>query len=83
VTFRFQGSAVAWVATKGANRGAARVYLDGVHVRTIDLRAPSTRYRQVVFARDVADGAHTLRIVVYGTRGRPRVDVDGFLVLRR
>jgi subtilisin len=83
MSFRFSGRAVAWVATKGPGRGAARVYLDGVHVATIDLYASSNRYRQVVFARDVTEGLHTLKVVVYGTSRRPRVDVDGFLVLRR
>lgn len=80
---RFNGRAIAWLATMGPGRGAARVYLDGLHVATVDLLSSTTRYRQLVFARAVSEGSHTLRVVVYGSSGRPRVDVDGFLVLRR
>jgi hypothetical protein len=81
-TLTFRGDAVAWVATKGPTRGAAKVYVDGALVGTVDLYASTTRYRQVVFSRDLAPGTHSLRVVVNGTGGRPRVDVDGFLVLR-
>jgi hypothetical protein len=83
VTFRFSGGSVAWVATKGPAHGAARVYVDQVLVGTVDLRAAATTTRQVVFSQDLPFGPHTLRIDVAGTSGRPRVDLDGFLVLRR
>ena len=31
---------------------------------------------------DLPAGAHTLKLVVVGTSGRPRVDVDGFIIER-
>jgi hypothetical protein len=83
VSFRFTGSSMAWVTTTGPTRGNARVYVNGTLVRTIDLRTSTTRYRQVVFTRDVTYGTYTVKVVVAGTSGRPRVDVDGFMVLRR
>ena len=81
-TFRFSGSSVAWVAARGTTRGQARVYVDGVYAKTISLRASSGQSRSIVFTRNwSAYKAHTLRIVVVGTAGRPRVDVDAFVRL--
>ncbi len=82
-SYSFTGRAVAWVTTIGANRGAAKVYLDGTLVATIDLSAAITEYGRVAFAKTwSASGFHTLRIVVVGTVGHPRVDVDALEVLR-
>lgn len=81
-TFVFSGTDVAWVASRGPKRGKAKVYLDGQLVTRVDLYAPSLSERRIVFtAADLAAGQHTLRIVVSGTSGRPRVDIDGFVVL--
>ncbi len=80
-TFTFNGTDVVWVAQRGPRRGKAKVYLDGKLTR-VDLYASSLTERRVVFsAAKLAAGQHTLKIVVNGTTGRPRVDVDGFLVL--
>ena len=82
VTYRFTGSSVAWVSALGLGRGSAKVYLDGVYVRTINLEASSGHSRAIVFGRNWAgNGSHTLRIVVAGTAGHPRVDVDAFVRL--
>jgi hypothetical protein len=70
------------VATGGPNRGRARIYLDGVYLKTIDLRTATTRHRQVVFSTRVSRGTHTLKVMVLRTSPRTRVDIDGFLVLR-
>jgi len=78
-TFQFTGSSVAWVAARGTSRGSAWVYVDGVYAATISLRATTTTYRSIVFARNwSAVGAHTIKIVVAGNAGHPRVDVDAF-----
>ena len=67
----------------GPDRGIARVYVDGVLARTVDLGAASPGAATVVFRRAWGSaGLHRLRIVVVGTAGRPRVDVDAFAVLR-
>jgi hypothetical protein len=81
-TLTFRGNSVGWVATTGPSRGKARVYVDGTLVQTVDLYRSTTRYRQVVFSRDLPEGTHTIRIVALATSGRPRVDIDGFTVLR-
>jgi hypothetical protein len=59
------------------------VYVDGVLAGTIDTAGASTTYRQIVFSKGwTTYGAHTLRIVVAGTAGRPEVTVDAFEVMR-
>lgn len=83
VTYSFTGRAIGWVTTLGPDRGAAKVYLDGRLVATIDTNSASLVFRRVAFARTWgSSGYHTLRIVVVGTAGRARVDVDAFEVLR-
>jgi hypothetical protein len=82
-TFRFTGRQVAWVTTTAPNRGRARIYVDGKLVHTIDLSAPTVQARRVAFVTAWATSTkHTVRIVVLGTSGRPRVDVDAFLTAR-
>ncbi len=82
VTFTFTGSAVGWVAARGPDRGQAKVYIDGAYVHTIDLHASTYGARRLAYVqRWPANGSHTLRIVVVGTTGHPRVDVDGFVRL--
>ena len=82
-TYSFTGRAIAWVTTKATRSGSARVYIDGVMVSTLDLSASAYAYRYIAFEKAwSASGAHTIRIVVVGTPGHPRIDVDAFLVLR-
>ena len=80
-TFRFTGRQVAWNAPKGPTRGKARLYIDGLYVKTVDLYArrfdPTNRIYTKAFAQS---GAHALTIMVVGTRGRPVVAIDEFLV---
>lgn len=81
--FTFTGRAVAWVTHRARDRGAVRVYVDGKHVGTVDTRAGSPSARFVAFSRSWSRvGTHTLRLVVVGTTGRPRVDLDALEVLR-
>jgi beta-N-acetylhexosaminidase len=83
-SYTFTGTSVGWVAATGPTRGAAKVYLDGAYVRTVDLHASTTSLRRIVFAANWATRAsHTIRIVVVGTTGHPRVDVDAFVRLYR
>lgn len=49
----------------------------------MDLWAASVKARRLEFTHAwAAAGRHTIRVVVAGTRGHPRVDVDGFIVVR-
>jgi hypothetical protein len=60
-----------------------KVYVDGSYATTIDTYAADWSARQVVWSRTWAgSGSHTVKLVVVGTAGRPRVDLDAFLVLR-
>jgi hypothetical protein len=81
--YTFTGRGIAWVTTKGPDRGAVKVYVDGILVATVDTRAPTLGFRAVAFARTWStSGTHTLKLVAVGTAGRPRIDVDAFEVLR-
>lgn len=80
VAYTFTARQVGIVATTGPGRGRAKVYVNGVYVTTIDLYAAATRYRQVVWTRTWSTlGKRTVKLVVVGTAGRPRVDVDAFV----
>lgn len=86
-TISFNGTSVAWVTAKGPGQGRARVQLDGVTIAIIDLYAPTSRTRQLVFARNgLATGPHTLRIIALGTKNGAstgtRVDLDAVVILR-
>jgi subtilisin family serine protease len=81
--FRFRGRAFGIVAPIGPTRGRIRVSVDGVAAATVDLYRASARPRVVVFGRSwTSTASHRIRIEVVGTTGRPRVDLDGFVVLR-
>jgi hypothetical protein len=82
-SYTFTGTAIAWMAAVGPTRGRATVSIDGRIIGTVDLRASTVQTRRQAFTWATrTPGPHTIRIVVSGTAGRPRVDVDGFLVIR-
>jgi hypothetical protein len=78
-TFSFTGSSVAWASYFGPNRGSASVYVDGVFQATVSLYSPTYVAKRIVYAYTWgANGAHTIKVVVVGTAGHPRVDIDAF-----
>lgn len=82
-TLTFTGRGVAWVAATGPDRGKARIYVNGVLLRVVDLHATSARSATIVLRKAWSTTAtRTIRIVVAGTPGRERIDVDGFIVIR-
>lgn len=86
VTFDFDGTGVAWVASFGPKYGRAEVFIDNVSQGVVDLYAASTLRRRTVFARlDLTDGPHQLKLVILGTPNPDaignRVEVDAFLVV--
>jgi large repetitive protein len=86
VSHAFTGRGVALVMVKGANRGKANVFLDGVLVKTLDLYASSIQARQIVYSASFASSAaHTIEVRVLGTRNASstgyRVDLDAVVVL--
>lgn len=82
-----QAQSIAWVSTKGPDRGKAQVWLDGTRVATVDLYAPAQQTRQVVWSANVDPSRdHVLAIHVLGTKNPAssgtRVDADAFVLLR-
>jgi hypothetical protein len=83
VEFRRSARAIAVIGRRGRTSGKAQVYVDGALAATIDLYRSTTRARTVVFSKSwTTIATHTVRVVVVGTSGRPRVDIDGFAFLR-
>lgn len=80
-TMTFSGAGIAWVGPVGPTRGRAQVFLDGSWVATVNLYRSSFQPRRIVFARNVADGTHTLVIKTLATRGHPTVAIDGLYVV--
>jgi uncharacterized delta-60 repeat protein len=80
----FTGRAIGFVSSKGSARGSARIYIDGKLKTTISLhKTGAAQYRFVVWQLGFASsGRHTIKLEVVGTAGRPRVDLDGFVVLK-
>lgn len=83
VTFVFRGTKITWYSLRGPNQGKANVYLDGAFKGTIDNYSPSVGYN---LARSwaVADGLHSLKIVVLGRRNASStnnyVAIDRFVI---
>jgi hypothetical protein len=85
--FSFTGRTIAWVAPKGADKGKAEVWIDGVKAATVDLYASSSQTRKMVFTKSWAtSGTHTLEVRATNTKNASssgaRVDVDAFVALR-
>jgi hypothetical protein len=77
----FTGRSIGWVALRAPTRGKAYVYINGVLKATVDLRSTSTLKQRVVWSAGYSTSAtRTITVKVAGTAGRPRIDVDGFLV---
>jgi hypothetical protein len=83
VEFRRSLMGVAVIGRRGPTSGKAKVYVDGVLASTIDLFRSTAQSRVVLFSRSWTTYApHTVRVELEGTAGRPRVDIDGFAILR-
>ncbi|MBO1753164.1 hypothetical protein J4G33_15240 [Actinotalea sp. BY-33] len=83
MSYKFTGRSVGWVVQTGPDKGRATVYVDGKKIGTVDTHSPSQVRRNIVWTHSWAtSGTHTVKIVVQGTAGRPRVVSDGFVVLR-
>ena len=83
VEFHRAATAMAVVGRRGPTSGKAKVYVDDVLVSTIDLYHATSQSRVVLFTRAWSTVAtHRIRVVVVGTAGRPRIDIDGFAIAR-
>ena len=82
-SYAFTGRSIAFVVTKAKLRGKIRVYVNNVYVATVDTYRSSTQVRSVAWQKTWATSAtRTIKLVVAGTSGRPRVDLDAFIVLK-
>ena len=82
VKFAFTGSSVAFVAPLGPTSGSASVYVDGVFKGTINLYSKTYQARRILYAYNWAtNGSHSIKLVLLGTAGHSRVDVDAFVSL--
>jgi hypothetical protein len=81
VKISFSGTSVALVGPVGPTRGKSKVYIDGAYVATVDQYRSSYVARKVLFARNLADGSHTVQITAQGTAGHPTVAVDNMYLL--
>jgi hypothetical protein len=81
VSYTSTGRSIAWVGLKAYNRGKAQVYVNGVLKATVDLYSATALKQRIVWAASYSTSAtRTITIKVLGASGRPRVDVDGFIV---
>ncbi len=82
-TYAFTGRSIALVTTKASTRGKVKVYVNGVYQATVDLYRSSFQYRAVAWQKTwSSSGTRTIKLVAAGTSGRPRVDVDAFVVVK-
>ena len=82
-TITFTGKRIVWYGPVGPTRGKARILVDGVAVRTVDLHRSGFTGHAALFSRSwSAKGTHTLTIQVLGTKRHPMVAIDEFLVRR-
>jgi hypothetical protein len=83
-SFTFTGRAIGYVGMKGTGRGSVKVYIDGKYKTTVSLyKTGASQYRLLLWKQSFATSAkHTVKLVVVGTAGRPRVDLDAFVVLK-
>jgi hypothetical protein len=80
MTFTATGNVIYLVGGRGASYGQFQVSVDGgAYSAPIDTYAAATQYRRVLFTRSFAGApaAHTIKVRVVGTSGRPLVSVDG------
>jgi len=82
-TYTFTGRSIALVTTQAPTRGKVKVYVNGSYLTTVDLHAEAATYRVLAWQKTWStSGTRTVKLVVAGTSGRPRVDLDAFAVLR-
>jgi hypothetical protein len=79
-SFTFSGQSIAWITDRADNRGSARIYIDGQLQQTVNLQGAGVNRIVGYQKRFPSSGTHTLDVVVVGTIGHPRVDIDAFLV---
>lgn len=79
----FTGQSFAWVAPRSSSRGRADVWVDGVFVAEVDTYRAKGLSKVIVYSiRWLSPGTHTVEIRNLAVSGRPRIDVDAFVIGR-
>ena len=82
-TYSFTGRSIALVTTLAPNRGKVRVYVNGSYVATVNLQSSTWQYRELAWQKTWSTTrTRTVKLVVVGTAGHPRVDLDAFVVIK-
>lgn len=73
------------LATKGPDRGKAKVYIDEKLIKEIDLYSSSLSFRNIVFQKAWSSSAnHSIKIEVSGTKNKSssstKIDIDGIAI---
>jgi hypothetical protein len=78
----YEGQVIALVMPLAQNRGEARIKLDGVNQGRVDTYvAGPTQHRTIVWQTPpLSAGSHTIEVINLATRGRPRIDIDAFMI---
>lgn len=88
VSYRFYGRKVAWIGTRGPDKGRAEVWIDGSRTATVDLYSVTYRLRSAIYQKYLGarNAYHTVEIRALGKKNAQskgtRVDVDGVAVVR-
>jgi len=82
VTYSFYGTSVSWIARKSTSSGIAKVYIDGVYQKDVDLYG-NLDHQQVIYTKTgLSQENHTITIEVKGTRNGSssgfEINVDAF-----
>jgi hypothetical protein len=79
----FTGTRVGWLARTGPVYGSARVYINGSLVKTVNMFSSTYTNKRIVYqASWTTSATRTIRIVVSGTAGHPKIALDQIFVLR-
>jgi len=86
LTASFSGTGVKWIGSRGTGHGKAKVYVDGVYRKTVDLYASSAKFQQTLYSNlNLTPGSHTLKVVVSHSKNSASagysVPVDGIDVI--
>lgn len=82
-TITFTGSRIVWYGPVGPTRGKARVSIDGVAVKTVNLKRSSFDPTTVLYSASwKTSGPHTLTIEVLATPGHRLVAIDELVVTK-
>jgi hypothetical protein len=81
LTMAFTGHAVAIVGPTNPHRGKVKVFIDGVYIRTVNMRSVAWTSRHIVFTANFAKGGtHRIDFQAVGTGTYPLVRLDAFVV---